>query len=1044
MTAPWLHSFAEPPAKSRPIPFWSWNEKMEPDEIRRQIQAIKAGGWGGAFLHARQGLRTPYLGEEWFAACGVAVEACRDLGLQVWLYDEEGWPSGISGGSVPLAEAEFRMKALFARPVGQVPPPGSVPLGEPQYGLQVYAWTSPLGSWRFNGACFADLLSRPAMARFLDDAYASYHRRFAADYGTTIAAEFLDEPSAMVPVLVPGGALPWTTGLGEAFARQHGYDLTSRLPHLFTDHADSVRLRIHFARTVSQLFEDNFTRQLGVWCTAHGIALTGHFMEGGLYSQQAGGNRVMPNYRHLAIPGIDHLCWQVSEIITAKQCHAVVNQYAKPQMLCEAFGAAGQHLTFADRWWMAMHLVSLGVTRFVPHLALYSMTGCRKRDFPPNLFHQQPWWPVNTVIDTALARLGVAMSQGRPRSEVLVLHPQETAAALFRPRTDWAEPAALVTCVDVTSEAIKAFIGEIDRDFQEVVSTLLGAQRLLDLGDEEILAETGTVASAAGTPLLCVGAMAYPVVMLPSMLTLAPSTLRLLTEFHAAGGIILCAGEVPTLVDGEPSPALTRLLSGCPQVAPAAAPQALAQVLPPLVRLSSDQGLDQVFIQVRDLGDGDRLVFLADRRRSGPPLAAVLAAVGSFSAVHRLDPLSGRETAMAGDPAALPLEFHPASGLLLRLSRQPHAIQPPAPASRRIVLPLPPEAWTVERCDDNALTLDTVLWREGPDEAFTTVPIPVVAVQGRLDELRYHGPLTLRYPFATAGLSPGRPVHLVIEYPERYRIVVNGTEVAYAGLPPYRDHHFKPIDISGLVRAGTNLVELHLATFHWAENDAPRERQADRTGTEIEAVYLVGDFQVRAERIQDGPDPVTTVVPFSSGPQDVPPIHLHYLASASLALSDPATLAWGDVTSQGLPFYAGRLRLVTTLREPLGPGAWELALADHDAAVATVEADGVAVGALFARPLTVALPAGTRTIALTLFSSLRNLLGPHHHEAGEPVNLAPWFFLPYCGHGAERASNTRAWGEGRFHPANHRDSYACVGFGRVDGLRLQGEAPTGA
>ena len=52
----------------RPVPFWSWNDKLEPDELRRQIGAMQDAGMGGFFMHARGGLETEYLSEDWFRA----------------------------------------------------------------------------------------------------------------------------------------------------------------------------------------------------------------------------------------------------------------------------------------------------------------------------------------------------------------------------------------------------------------------------------------------------------------------------------------------------------------------------------------------------------------------------------------------------------------------------------------------------------------------------------------------------------------------------------------------------------------------------------------------------------------------------------------------------------------------------------------------------------------------------------------------------------------------------------------------------------------
>ena len=63
--------FKNPSAQYRIVPFWSWNETMEPDEVRRQLRLMKEAGWGGSMVHSRTGLLTEYLGEDWF--CSVPV-----------------------------------------------------------------------------------------------------------------------------------------------------------------------------------------------------------------------------------------------------------------------------------------------------------------------------------------------------------------------------------------------------------------------------------------------------------------------------------------------------------------------------------------------------------------------------------------------------------------------------------------------------------------------------------------------------------------------------------------------------------------------------------------------------------------------------------------------------------------------------------------------------------------------------------------------------------------------------------------------------------
>ena len=64
--------FHEPSAWHRGMPFWAWNGKLSPDELRRQVRLMKRMGLGGFFMHARVGLDTGYLSDEWFECVNAA------------------------------------------------------------------------------------------------------------------------------------------------------------------------------------------------------------------------------------------------------------------------------------------------------------------------------------------------------------------------------------------------------------------------------------------------------------------------------------------------------------------------------------------------------------------------------------------------------------------------------------------------------------------------------------------------------------------------------------------------------------------------------------------------------------------------------------------------------------------------------------------------------------------------------------------------------------------------------------------------------------
>jgi hypothetical protein len=291
------------------------------------------------------------------------------------------------------------------------------------------------------------------------------------------------------------------------------------------------------------------------------------------------------------------------------------------------------------------------------------------------------------------------------------------------------------------------------------------------------------------------------------------------------------------------------------------------------------------------------------------------------------------------------------------------------------------------------------------------------------------------------GLSAGRKVHLVVEYPERYEITVNGVAVKWDGLPHYRDIRFLPIDITHLVTPATNHIELALSEFRYAEPSS-QEDQSARYGTEIEAVYLVGDFHVQGRMVEDGPAQVTqaeTIEGHISGP--LPPITLTYLEAKSLRLCEPQSLESGDVTVQGLPFYAGRIQLkanLTDTDEICEDENWAISLERFHAVVAKLEIESGTAGFFVSNPYRLPVSASTKELSITLYSSLRNLLGPHHHESGETVNVRPWYFQPFCGEMPERAENILKWSRNDYRSPNHRDSYACVGFGDVGQVAIRG------
>ncbi|HIQ05114.1 MAG TPA: hypothetical protein EYH31_05390 [Anaerolineae bacterium] len=972
-----LKLFQNPPSQYRAAPFWSWNERLEDDELRRQIALMQEGGWGGFFMHARVGLETPYLSPEWFDRVRTSVDEAKQRGMLAWLYDEDKWPSGFAGGLSVASNRDYRMRTLICKPdnkpalVGERlraflarrvdgrltdfrPIHGEEDLADVRWGdewlVQFYPHTSPLGIEWFNDYTYLDMLNLEAVQAFIQSTYEPYTRAVGEEFGKTIPGIFTDEPCFIFqPDNVAGGPihLPWTDGFPKYFVQQNGYDLLDHLPALVFDTSESPAIRYDYWRTITQRLVESWGKQLYDWCNAHNLALTGHYMaEDTLLDQIRWTGASMPHYEYMHIPGIDKLGRHIDEPITTKQVDSVACQLGRQRILCEAYGCAGQDLNFPQRKWIGDHLYVLGINLLNPHLSLYSMRGARKRDYPCNIFFQQPWWPENRLLDEYFARLSYALSQGQRVVEALVVHPIASAWTLYSP---------------IAVHPVR----ELDRQLRTLNDDLLALHRDYHFGDEMLMEKYAAVESDGSGAVLRIGEMRYRVVIVPPGTTLARNTVDLLNRFTAAGGPVIAIEPTPTLVDGRPVDAV---LPAATTVIPAGRERlraALDQALPADVVIAD---APEVLYQHRRVDDGD-LFFLVNTSLEKEVVTRVR--LPGQGRLERWDALSGRVEPLAGQmtdgSTELVLTFPPAgSHLLLMKSAEaegaaPTAIEMPASIITRHRLD---DEWQVERRDPNALTLDYCHYRLGEDDWSELVPV-WKAHRAIRDEGGVGAPFALRFSFDMAETPPG-PLMLVVETPERFRITVNGQAVQASG-DYWRDISFRKVDITRVVQAGRNEIVLE------SEFGA---------GMELESVYLIGNFAVTAEYVGEA----------GRGHGQV----FNYFRGPFILTIEPQTLTGDDLAGQGYPFFAGRILLRQTITPEDTEGRAFLEFHDPHAIVLNVRVNGHDADPLILPPyrveVTDALRAGPNDVEIELVSSLRNLMGPHHQRGGDGDWVGPQHF----------------------------------------------------
>lgn len=1016
--------FKNPPASYRIVPFWSWNEEMEPEQVRSQLRLMKQAGWGGSMVHSRTGLLTEYLGEDWFRAVDACVDESRKLGMYVWLYDEDKWPSGYSGGTVLQTDINYAMKSLFACPVGTPVPPEAKPLGEPQKNIQIYVYRAKQGNSWFNGTSYVDTMSKSAMGEFRRLAYESYYNRYKDVYGSTIVAEFTDEPSITSQKEFPFWAhtVPYSADFAEAFKKAYGYDPVPHLFKLFSECDGAKKFRLQYFRTINSLFEKNFMGQLDEYLSARGAALTGHCMaEDTSTNQHRWSGRVMPYYRQMGIPGIDHLSRRVFGAQTGKQCQSVCNQTGKMRMLSEMYGCTGGSLSFEDREWIANQQMILGVNLIVPHLSLFSMTGCRKRDFPQNINYQQSWWGLNSYIDVPLARACYAMAQGKYAADILVLHPQESIAM------NWFLEAKIGGSHSLP-RAVRERTSQISESFRPMLEQICAQQLTFDLGDEQMLEENGFVDGKR----IGIGQMTYGVVVVPEIDTIRPSTFDKLKKFRAAGGLILRTGSAPKYVDGEKSAELDAFFADVKFVKTEDLGAEIEKFSPALVKLERKSGdASQLWTHVRNLNDGSRLIMFANLSRA-ERLDGVAKIRGGFSRAQLLDVETGTISDIAAEKKngslELPISVETAGSMYVRVSAEsPKADITPQPktvAEREV------SGWNAQRLDDNSMTLDYVSFSYDGGKKRIDGEVPVLEAMNYLNSIKYDGDVKVVYSFAAKNFDPKRKLRLVVEYPERAEIRVNGAEVKYAGLPAWRDFRWMPIDITGLAKEGKNTIEMHYRNFKYGDL-ATYKPQWRRYGTELEAVYLVGDF---------------SVVSVDTGARPVNKRNLDYKAKIpnlvmikkdALAITNPAPLKFGDATANGLPFYSGRLAYSANVATLKNAGERiVLKLGNLDCPVAEVLVDGKRAGVIkhapFELDITDSVSKPESKVEVVLYASLRNLMDCPHHVLGELMDIWPRFYtIQDLPRGEKFFDSLKAFANGTWKSRKWNIDYCQVEFGNV-------------
>ena len=580
--------FAQPDNRFRFAPFWFLNHELTEAETRWQVREMNEHGVGGFILHARHGLITPYLGDDWMDNLTAAIDEANKLGMKAYLYDENNWPSGPADGQVFHENPEYRMSACYVSEefdvssqnvereidtgdellaVIAVPLEDGQPAGFPENCLNLidYAdeetlrWTAD-GNWRvfvfarewdrrggfFDG--YVDTLNAAAIARFIELTHTQYTERFSDEFGATVDGIFTDEPH-MWPDR--SDSVVWTGNLPGEFEWRTDYPLLPVLPALFRDMGpQTARFRSDYRRTVADLFANNYMKQLYDFCDEHKLNHIGHLLYDG---ELTGSTRCSGDYfqaaQWLHWGGCDYLgsrTWPRAaapgnslpgnNVAAVKFAASTAHLMNKPVVMNECFGLGKQWaIDLRTLKWMGDFCITLGTNLLMPHAFYYSIQGFRKWECPPGEFYQSPFWQYYRVLADYIGRLSGLFRDGQHIADVAFFYPVKSM---------WAEMDP-----DENETTIR-----LNVSFDQLTRLLLKLNYDFDFVSEEMLQEATfadgkmTINGPDGEPT-----ETFKALVMPAVTTISSETHRALYNYARSGGKIVALGSLPTksVEDGE-------------------------------------------------------------------------------------------------------------------------------------------------------------------------------------------------------------------------------------------------------------------------------------------------------------------------------------------------------------------------------------------------------------------------------------------------------------------------------------------------------------
>ena len=409
-----------------PVYSWIWNDEIDANGIVQRLDDMQRVNIKNIYVIAesknfRPGymptyLNPDYLSTDYLKLFDFAVREASKRGMQLWIYDEDGWPSGSCSGKTAVNDSSLRLhKMTYSRTDDN---------DENKISFDHYDASGEKH--------YPNLMLKESTKAFVEATHKQYAKLSHDMFGETIQAVFTDEPFIDFHI--------YDERVYEGFFKKYGYRIEEHKEALFDElecnDEDSKKARVDFYEYCTELFAVNYFADVAKWCHENKLLFTGHINgDDSAEFVKCCGN-VLRVLREMDIPGVDVIYRQIfphepsvdkytlgNDTFMVETCgnmffprfaSSVAHTMKNRRALAECFAVYGGGMSFDEMRYVINFLAVRGINLFnimnIPYGSHGHICGGMRPSFTPNM----PAYEGLKSFNDYIAALSYVLSCGQP------------------------------------------------------------------------------------------------------------------------------------------------------------------------------------------------------------------------------------------------------------------------------------------------------------------------------------------------------------------------------------------------------------------------------------------------------------------------------------------------------------------------------------------------------------------------------------------------------------------------------------------------------